>query len=190
MEFYVWLGLMLILICIVIGLIVTHESQDSLLKKVQENKEWHERKKAFNRLNANSLKKIVTTTNQDKAMEIAAKIILKQTNWSKEFSNTSSEHLDWVIGAAALVEKPKPTSTSIVNACHTYIKRGDYYRIPELRNLLLRYGDKPLAEDYLNCGNDKLYNAGSEWCWKNDYKIGTGYGSHRVRWGEAKNSRY
>ena len=163
------------------------ESQDSLLKKVQDNNDWEERKRAFNKLNTESLKIIATTSEQDKAMEIAAKIILNQTNWSKEFLDTSSERLDWVIGAAALVEKPKPTSASIVNACHTYIKRGEHSRIPELRNLLLRYGDKPLAEDYLNCGNNKLYDAGSEWCRKNGYNVKAGYGSHRVRWGEAKN---
>jgi len=159
-----------------------------LIKKVQENKDWEMRKKAFNKLNTDSLCKIATAANQDKAMEIAAKIILNQTNWNKEFSNTSYEHLDWVIGAAALVEKPKPTASSIVNACHTYIKRGDPARIPELRNLLLRFGDKTLAEDYLNCGNNKLYDVACEWGRKNGYNIGAGYGSHRVRWGEAKYS--
>jgi len=174
-----------------IGLkVITHESQDSLLKIVQENGDWYERKRAFNKLSKVSLKKVATTTNQDKAMQIAAKIILNQTNWSKEFSNTSSEHLDWVIGAAALVENPKPTPASIVNACHRYIRQGEYSRIPELRNLLLRFGDKTLAEDYLNCGNGKLYNAACEWCKQNSYNIGSGNGSHRVRWGEARNNSY
>ena len=160
--------------------------QDLLLKIVQETKDWDMRKSVFNKLNNSSLEIIAAGGSKDKALEVAAKIILKKTNWDAEFSSKSSEQLGRVIGAAALVDNPKPTSASVVNACHTYIRRGDKSRIPELRDLLLRYGDKSLAEDYLNCGNSQLEDAGREWGRKNGYSVGSGYGSHRVQWGSGR----
>jgi len=162
--------------------------QSLLIKIAQDDNSWDTRKKAFNKLDSVSLEKIASGKSKDEALTVAAKIILKQTNWDREFSNRSSEYLGKVIGAAALVESPhpQPTPSSIVSACHTYIRRGDKSRIPELRSLLLRYGDINLAEDYLNCGNNELYDAGCEWGRRNGYNIGTGYGSHRVQWGSGR----
>ena len=186
MEAEVLLGLIvLVILCLIVNFIVGYERQDSLLKKVQEGNDWETRKHAFNKLNSASLQKIATST-EDKAMEIAAKILLGQTNWQYEFCDTSRAHLSNVIGAVALVKHPEPTMASIVKACHLYIKRGEIHRIPELRDLLLRFGDKELAEDYLNCGNDQLREIGGEWCRMNGYDIGSGWGSHRVQWGEWK----
>ena len=161
-------------------------NQDFLLKIAQEHKDWDVRKKAFNKLDDATLKRVATGVSKDKALAVAAKIILNQTTWDKEFSNQSSQYLGNVIGAAALVDSPKPTSASVVSACHTYIRRGDKSRIPELRDLLLRYGDKALAEDYLNCGNAELYDAGRAWGSRNGYNIGSGYGSNRVSWGSGR----
>ena len=159
--------------------------QDLLVKVVLENKEWEIRNIAFNKLDDASLKRVAAGAPKDKAPVIAAKIILNETTWEKEFSNSSSAYLSWVIGAAALVKTNQPTSASVIKACHTYIRRGDRSRIPELRTLLLRYGDKSLAEDYLNCGNDQLYSAAVEWGRLHGYNIGSGYGSHRVTWGSG-----
>jgi len=119
-------------------------------------------------------------------LQVAANIVLKRTTWENEFSNQSSAYLGSVIGAAALVDSPKPTSASVVSACHTYIRRGETARIPELRDLLLRYGDKSLAEDYLNCGNSRLHDAAVEWSQKRGFRIGSGYGSNRVTWGSGR----
>ena len=160
--------------------------QDLLLSIAQSDNDWDLRKKAFNKLDTATLEKVAAGESKDKALNVAAKIILKQTDWDKEFSNHTSDYLGRVIGAAALVENPKPTAKSVVSACHTYIRRGDKSRIPELRDLLLRYGDKALAEDYLNCGNEQLENAGREWGRKNGYNVGSGYGSNRVRWGSGR----
>ena len=160
--------------------------QELLMKIAEEDKDWAMRKKAFNKLDSASLEKIALGKVKDKALAVAANIRLNNTTWEKEFSNRSSAYLGNVIGAAALVDNPKPTPANVVNACHTYIRRGDTARIPELRDLLLRYGDKSLAEDYLNCGHTQLYNAGAEWCRSHGYNIGTGYGSHRVSWGSGR----
>lgn len=163
-------------------------SQDLLLKIAQENKNFDTRKIAFNKLDTVTLEKVAKGTSKDRALEVAAKIILNRTNWDTEFSNKSSEYLGYAIGAAALIDnnKNQPTSASVVKACHTYIRRGDKSRISELRDLLLRYGDKALAEDYLNCGNNELYEAAREWGSRRGYNIGAGYGSNRVRWGSGR----
>jgi hypothetical protein len=42
-------------------------------------------------------------------------------------------------------------------ACLNLIGRGDESRIPEMVDLLEDYGDKTLAEDYLNCGQPDLH---------------------------------
>jgi hypothetical protein len=52
-----------------------------------------------------------------------------------------------------------------------------------LNNLLLAYGDKSMAEDYLNSGSRELHDGGEAWARKNGYRINTGPGSSRVRWG-------
>lgn len=69
--------------------------------------------------------------------------------------------------------------------CHNYIRQGDESRIPELRELLLRFGDKPLAEDYLNCGHPMMAKAATEWADKHKLSIKAGSGSSRVRWGAS-----
>ena len=160
--------------------------QDVLMQMAQDSIEWEIRQEAFRKLDDASLQKIASGAAKDKALVVAANIRLKNTTWEEEFSNQSSAYLGNVIGAAALVDTPKPTPESVVKACHTYIRRGDTARLPELRDLLLRYGDKTLAEDYLNCGNGRLREAATEWARKNGYNVGSGYGSHRVQWGSGR----
>jgi hypothetical protein len=52
-----------------------------------------------------------------------------------------------------------------------------------LNDLLMKYGDKEMAEDYLNCGSKELHEGGAAWARANGYFIFSGYGSHRVSWG-------
>ncbi len=52
-----------------------------------------------------------------------------------------------------------------------------------LNNLLMRYGDKSMAEDYLNCGSAQLREGGEAWARAKGFRIMTGPGSHRVGWG-------
>jgi hypothetical protein len=159
--------------------------QDLLIKIVGEHKDWDIRKKAFNRLDADNLEKAVQGKFKDKALSVAAKIILGKTDWSKEFSNKSNG-LGSIIGAVALVDSPKPKSEDVVAACHKYIRQGDKSRIPELISLLNDYGNMTLAEDYMNCGQSTLSDAGCDWGRRHGYTCGTGYGSHRVTWGSGR----
>jgi len=53
----------------------------------------------------------------------------------------------------------------------------------DLVKVLFVYGDKPMAEDYLNSGSSALENGGRDWAASHGYKISTGPGSHRSGWG-------
>ena len=161
--------------------------QEVLLKVALEDADWRVRNAAFDRLNTNSLTEIIKLT-KDQGVVIAAKIRLKQTTWTEEFSKStnSGTSLGNVIGAAALVNYPQPSSYDVVEACHKYIRKGDASRIPELVFLLNNYGNVSLAEDYMNCGQSTLSDAGCAWGRAHGYRCTTGSGSHRVKWGSEK----
>ncbi|MFZ0473387.1 MAG: hypothetical protein WAL94_12290 [Bacteroidales bacterium] len=170
-----------------LGVIALLNDQAELMKITLNNNDWTVRQAAFRKLNDNSLQSMISE-GKDPAVILASRIRLGLVTWNEAFSvetNTKGD-LGNVIGAAALVDLPKPTSYDVVEACHNFIKRGDASRIPELISLLNRFGDVSLAEDYLNCGNEKLYSAGADWGRAHGYDIGEGYGSHRVQWGEKR----
>lgn len=158
--------------------------QNELMNISQFNDNWDVRKAAFKKLNDNSLD-IMSRQAKDPAVILSSNIRLGRTSWSEAFSSKKNP-LNHVVGAAALVETPKPTSEDVVEACHNFIKLGDASRIPELVYLLNTYGDKYLAEDYMNCGESTLEDAGCSWGRAHGYQCTTGYGSHRVRWGSKR----
>jgi hypothetical protein len=63
------------------------------------------------------------------------------------------------------------------------IKLGIAGSEDDLIALLFEYGDKTMAEDYLNCGSSALEDGGRRWANANGYNVMTGYGSHRSGWG-------
>jgi len=158
--------------------------QVELMNISQDNDNWDVRKAAFKKLNDNSLD-VLTREAKDPALVLSSKIRLKRISWTEAFSSKDIS-LNQVIGAAAIVDTPKPTSNSIVSACHNFIQLGDASRIPELIYLLNTFGDVKLAEDYMNCGESTLEDAGCKWGRAHGYTCSTGYGSHRVRWGSKK----
>ncbi len=52
-----------------------------------------------------------------------------------------------------------------------------------LNDVLQAYGDKEMAEDYLNSGSASLSEGGRKWASSHGYYISPGIGSHRVGWG-------
>ena len=73
----------------------------------------------------------------------------------------------------------------MTSTCLTLIRRGDESRIPDLVDLLGRYGDRTLCEDYLNCGQPDLNSAGQNWASDHGFDVGTGNGSNRANWGSG-----
>lgn len=64
------------------------------------------------------------------------------------------------------------------------VKLGKDGTEEDLNRILYKYGDKSMAEDYLNCGSRTLYNGGREWARRRGYNVQTGFGSHRAAWGK------
>ena len=54
----------------------------------------------------------------------------------------------------------------------------------DLNAVLLEYGDKSMAEDYLNSGSGQLHDGGARWANAHGYNVRTGDGSHRSGWGQ------
>lgn len=54
----------------------------------------------------------------------------------------------------------------------------------KLGALLMVYGDKSMAEDYLNSGSTVLHSWAVRWGNAHGYRISTGQGSHRATWGQ------
>jgi hypothetical protein len=170
-----------------LGLVAVKKITDQikLMNISQKNDNWDVRKAAFKKLNDNSLD-LLTREAEDPALALSAKISLGRISWNEAFSekNNKTETLNHIIGAAAIVDSPQPTSDDVVQACHNFIKLGDASRIPELVFLLNKFGDKYLAEDYMNCGEFTLSDAGCAWGKAHGYSCTPGnYGSNRVRWG-------
>jgi hypothetical protein len=100
--------------------------------------------------------------------------------------DASVQMLGDALAAVSLFPAVQPEAqTGVQQACLNLIRRGDESRIPEMVDLLEGYGDKTLAEDYLNCGQPDLDTAGQAWASKRDYDIGKGSGSSRARWGSG-----
>jgi hypothetical protein len=75
---------------------------------------------------------------------------------------------------------------AVEEACLSFIRLGDESRIPEMADLLERFGSIQLAEDYLNCGQPDLRNAARAWATSRGYELSTGVGPVRARWGSGK----
>lgn len=63
------------------------------------------------------------------------------------------------------------------------IKLGIAGSEDKLGAVLMIYGDKGMAEDYLNSGSGNLHSWASKWASARGYNIKIGPGSHRANWG-------
>lgn len=71
----------------------------------------------------------------------------------------------------------------IENALYAFIGIGKKEIITELISLLNDYGNKTIAEAYLNCGSQELYDVGKDWANANGYTIYTTPGTISIHWG-------
>jgi hypothetical protein len=81
-------------------------------------------------------------------------------------------------------EVQQDAKTAVKQGCMDLIRRGDESRVPEMADLLGTYGDKELANAYLNSGHPDLESAARRWAQRHEYHIGTGPGS-RLAIGES-----
>jgi len=75
-------------------------------------------------------------------------------------------------------------SATITYALYAFIAIGKEDVLPDLINKISQKGTKTMAEAYLNCGHNELYDTAMSWANKNGYSISAGTGSNPVDWGK------
>jgi hypothetical protein len=163
-------------------------NQNSLVKFIGFEQDHALRKMAFANLTDPAALEKLASTSSDAAVRLVAEVRMGKKVWRQLFASApqAGVELGDLLGAISLVERQADVAAAVTRACHHYITQGDSARIPELKELLKLYGDKPLAEDYLNCGQPQLADAGREWASAHGLTVRTGMGSNRVRWGGRK----
>ena len=137
------------------------------------------------------LNRIAAAAN-DRAMRLAATQKSGAKSWKEIFNAATAkgvtvQMLGDALAAVSLFQKVQPDAEEAVqHASLNLIRRGDESRIPEMVDLLEGYGDKTLAEDYLNCGQPDLDAEGRKWARGRGYSVGAGAGSHRATWGSGR----
>jgi hypothetical protein len=113
----------------------------------------------------------------DKACDPVARLIAAHKigrPWRAIFRAASADARLLRDAISALVLFPTDdaaTKSAVDDLCFQLIRRGDETFIPELRTLLELYGDKSLAQSYVNSGDPKLNSAGSIWATKHGFRI-------------------
>lgn len=128
---------------------------------------WEHHRSYFQNLSEDSLA-VFAEYAKDPAVALAAKIRLEEINWPQAYTQP-----DWsnFIGAAALMDTPGPPKHMVLAGCRILIRREDYSRLPEMRSLLFKYGDKSLALNYVNSGRYELGVAAQRWAREHGYNI-------------------
>ena len=172
---------------ILVAVVTRLTDQTMLAKMSAEAEDWEVRKLAFRKLSETGLAKLAVEA-EDKAVQLAVEVKQGKKTLDVAFldSQLNTSGLGDALGAVALVGYQPSASGAVVQACHKYIRQGDVARIPELKELLTLYGNKTLAEDYMNCGQSDLDAAGKAWARANGYDVLPSFGSARVRWGSDK----
>lgn len=127
------------------------------------------------------------------SMRLAVAEQIGLTSWNKIFEeataiDATAEMLEHALNAVNLHPKAlEDVKDAVQNGALDLIRNGDENRIGDLGDMLERYGDKRLAEDYVNSGHPDLASAARAWARKRGYSEDTGSGSSRAHWGSRKN---
>jgi len=128
----------------------------------------------------------------DTPMRLAAAAKAGSRAWENIFTEATRQDraataLGDALAAVSLYQTVQPAASAAVQqACIAMIRQGDESRIPEMSDLITLYGDKPLAEDCLNCGQPDLNTVGRRWAGARGLNVGTGSGSNRANWGSNR----
>ena len=127
------------------------------------------------------------------SMQLAVSEWAGLTSWDKIFANATAteatpEMLEHALKAVNLyTTKVEGVKDAVQKGALELIRNGDEARIIDLGDMLENYGDRQLAEDYLNSGNPDLANAGQAWARKSGFNVNTGpRGSNRALWGSRR----
>lgn len=144
------------------------------LNKINDKVELEE---VFNRANDNIIKLVVS-------------VRLNKKSLSEIFSEIAdpdkiSDNWDTPMTVISILSSQSDIKNLVNETCRELIQRANQSRIPELIDLLYRYGDVQLAEDYLNCGQIQLCAAAETWCRNQKLTITTKPGHKDIHWGSG-----
>lgn len=84
-----------------------------------------------------------------------------------------------------MIKSDRALNRGVQEICLELIKRGDETCLGEMEEALERYGDKALAEDFLNCNQPDLEAASLHWANQRGMVRHTGQGSSRASWAQT-----
>jgi len=124
--------------------------------------------------------------NAERLLHSGAQLLDAQGNWT-DISNARPMYddlkvMDGDIVTKAMVRKVIQNEDRL-RVLFLAVKLGISGSEARLNDVLHGYGDKSMAEDYLNSGSSSLYEGGRQWANSHGYNLRTGMGSHRVGWG-------
>jgi hypothetical protein len=147
-------------------------------------------KSVFRRLADLSSLDDIAGTAVDPAVRLAAAVKAGRQSWDSVFraAGGNAGPLGEALAAVALFKDVDPEAKAAVEeTCLKMIELGDESRIPEMVDLLNLYGNERLCEDYLNCGQPDLCEAGGDWASRHGYRVGSSFGgSRRASWGSGR----
>ncbi len=115
---------------------------------------------------------------EDQAMRLAAAQKAGVRSWQDIFSGVTGEgapavKLQDALAAMSLFQNEQPDAKKGLQTVYlTLIRRGDDSQLPELSDLLQDFGDKEMAEYYLNCGRLNLVQLAKDWASHRGYTVG------------------
>ena len=117
-----------------------------------------------------------------------ALLLSDQAEWTdraeaRRVYNTVKRYEDGMV-VGGLVRKVIKGEKDRLRVLFFGIKLGTPGSEERLSEVLDHHGDKMMAEDFLNSGSSKLYDAGRKWANDHGYNITQGMGSHRASWGQ------
>jgi len=143
------------------------------------------------KINDNAILNRIAAGAADPPMRLAAARKSGAKSWAQIFDAATTkgatvQMLGDALSAVSLFSVVQwDATTGVQNACLNLIQLGNESRITEMVDLLEGYGDKTLAEDYINCGQPDLDAAARAWAGRRGYRIDFGFGSHRATWGSG-----
>ncbi len=130
----------------------------------------------------------IATSAQNPSMRVAATQKSGLKTWGEIFQTgqTRSEGVYAALNAILLFKSNDyRRGSGARNAAYYLLSRGDISRIPEIIEILNRFGSKTLAQDLYNCGQPDLKEAARQWAKQRNFAIISYPTSHAPdkRWG-------
>jgi HEAT repeat protein len=120
----------------------------------------------------NTLKAMHTTAIDSLVVALQSNDSRIQQGAAFVLADSNDDHIIAIL-TSAFKDKKLPI---VAGAYSFFIKQGIYGSESNLIEALNKHGDKRMAEDFINCGNQSLGTAGRKWASTHGYAVSMGYG--------------